>query len=96
MRPRPPLVRGFDCLTARRSSHNFALLCISIVAALALMASAAAAPGHRHRCHLRHTCPSDHHTYAWRGLVCTSYPAERVARDKIVRRSSGHRYWCHR
>lgn len=64
-----------------------------LVAALAVPAAASA---HRNACHAKHTCPSDHHTYAWNGLVCTSYKAERLPKDKIARRVDGRRYWCHR
>jgi hypothetical protein len=62
---------------------------------LALAVGAAGASAHRDPCHLVHACPSDHHTYPWHGLLCTSYPDERVPSDtrKIV--FDGRTYWCH-
>ncbi len=66
------------------------------LAALAAALSGSTASAHRDPCHLRHTCPSDHHTYAWRGLSCTSYADERVAADTIAVVVDGRRYWCHR
>jgi len=58
--------------------------------------AAPATPAHRAPCHRAHACPSDHHTYPWRGLWCTSYADERQARDKIRVRYGGRTYWCHR
>jgi hypothetical protein len=40
-------------------------------------------------------CPSDHHTYPWRGLLCTSYPDERVPSDTRKVAFGGRTYWCH-
>src|SRR5262245_55378117 len=53
------------------------------------------AGAHRDPCHSQHRCPSDHHTYAWQGLSCTSYPDERLPGDtrKVV--VDGRAYWCH-
>jgi hypothetical protein len=64
-----------------------------LVAVLAV--GAAGASAHRDPCHLAHSCPSDHHTYPWHGLLCTSYPDERVPSDtrKVV--FGGLAYWCH-
>jgi hypothetical protein len=62
---------------------------------LVLLAAAAGASAHRDPCHLHHTCPSDHHTYAWRGLLCTSYPDERLASDTTTVTYLGRTYWCH-
>lgn len=73
------------------------------LAAALLLASAGGAfvpdaTAHRHPCHIRYACPSDHHTYAWgaQRLWCTSYQNERKARDRIVRVVDGRRYWCHK
>lgn len=66
---------------------------VVLVVALAVPAGASA---HRNPCHAAKECPSDHHTYAWNGLVCTSYKAERLPKDKVVRVVQGRRYWCHR
>jgi hypothetical protein len=64
---------------------------------LALVAAVAAvgASAHRDPCHLHHLCPSDHHTYPWRGLVCTSYASERTPADTRAVVYGGRRYWCH-
>lgn len=42
------------------------------------------------------TCPSDHHTYLWRGLSCAAKtsPKYNAVRDKIVRTYAGRRYYC--
>jgi hypothetical protein len=64
-----------------------------LVAGLAL--GPAGASAHRDPCHLHHTCPSDHHTYAWRGLLCTSYADERLAADTRTVVYLGRTYWCH-
>ena len=62
---------------------------------LALAAGAAGASAHRDPCHLVHSCPSDHHTYPWHGLLCTSYPDERVPSDTRTVVYGGRTYWCH-
>ena len=70
------------------------------VAALALMVAAglgaSTARAHSAPCHRAHTCPSDHHTYAWKGLWCTSYANEKRKNDTIRVRNGGRTYWCHR
>jgi hypothetical protein len=67
---------------------------VSLIAAIA--GGSPAALAHRDPCHLSHACPSDHHTYAWNGLSCTSYPDERLASDTITEVVEGRTYWCHR
>ncbi len=64
--------------------------------ALAAALTAAGASAHRNPCHLHHACPSDHHTYPWRGLLCTSYADERKPADAKVVVYGTRRYWCHR
>lgn len=71
------------------------LAVVSILLAAALVAPAGAS-AHRNPCHTKHTCLSDHHTYRYKGLLCTSYEAERKASDKIVLKVAGRRYWCQR
>jgi hypothetical protein len=48
-------------------------LILATAALFAALAFAAVAPNqaqaHRDRCHQRHTCPSDHATYRWRGRI---------------------------
>ena len=50
-------------------------------AALCALLFVPGAGAHRDPCHSRHACPSDHHTYAWQDLWCTSYADERLAAD---------------
>jgi hypothetical protein len=71
-----------------------AVMCAAAAAMTAMTASTADA--HRNLCHTYHTCPSDHHTYLWRGLSCTSKLAERKAIDKRVVKYAGIRYYCHK
>ena len=66
------------------------------LAVLATAGSARAGTAHRDPCHSRHTCPSDHHTYVWRALVCTSYPDERTPVDTTTVAVGGRTYWCRR
>lgn len=70
-------------------------LLAALAAALAAALVAASAGAHRDPCHLRHTCPSDHHTYAWQGLWCTSYADERQPSDTQSVVVDGRTYWCH-
>lgn len=74
------------------------LLAAAIAAAVSAGAAApsGAVPAHRHGCHKVHKCPSDHHNYRWRKLLCTSYAKERQKRDTIRIRHGGRIYWCHR
>jgi hypothetical protein len=72
------------------------LLAVSlpIAAVLATLVVVAPASAHRSWCHSSHSCPSDHHTYAWKGLYCTSYAAERLATDTRTVFNDDRRYWC--
>lgn len=79
--------------------HRRALAPAGLALALAVglwLALAGAAAGHRDPCHAAHTCPSDHHTYVWQGLSCTSYPAERLPSDTTVVVVEGRTYYCTR
>ena len=76
-----------------------AALRVAAALALAVLATAGGAragTAHRDPCHSNHTCPSDHHTYVWRGLVCTSYPDERTPVDTTTVAVGGRTYWCRR
>jgi hypothetical protein len=42
------------------------------VTAVVVAVGVPGAAAHRDPCHRAHTCPSDHHTYLWHGLSCTS------------------------
>jgi hypothetical protein len=68
---------------------------VGVGAAAAAVSVARPAPAHRDPCHLAHTCPSDHHTYPWRGLWCTSYADERLPEDTRTVVVDGRTYWCH-
>jgi hypothetical protein len=71
------------------------LLTLALAAAASVAAaSAAAQSSHRSPCHVSHSCPSDHHTYSWNGLSCTSYASERRSTDTRSVAHGGRRYWC--
>jgi hypothetical protein len=70
------------------------VLSLPTVAALAALFVAVPASAHRSWCHSDHTCPSDHHTYLWNGLYCTSYAAERLMTDRRTVFYDDRRYWC--
>jgi hypothetical protein len=75
---------------------------IPVIGVLALVVggvgatTAEARVAHRNPCHSAHTCPSDHHTYVWQGLSCTSYADERLPSDTRRVVVGGRIYWCHR
>jgi hypothetical protein len=53
------------------------LVLVGVLAALVLVVGSVrtdSANAHRSRCHQNHTCPSDHATYRWRGLLCVARP----------------------
>jgi hypothetical protein len=87
---------------ARKRSVRLRLTLLAVfVAAVsaAVFASTAVQPASAHRsgCHRWHSCPSDHHTYAWgpKRLWCTSYASERLASDRLRVVYQARRYWCH-
>lgn len=82
----------------RRRKCRLATLCASFVLALgiSLVAATSFASAHRNGCHEAHTCPSDHHTYVWKGLLCTSYASERRPSDTVVVTVDGRTYYCTR
>jgi hypothetical protein len=67
------------------------LLLAAVLAALVVTAPASA---HRSWCHSSHSCPSDHHSYTWHGLYCTSYADERLVTDRRTVFYDARRYWC--
>jgi hypothetical protein len=71
-----------------------ALVAVCAVAGVAGV-FAGGARAHRDPCHLHHICPSDHHTYPWHGLYCTSYADERLPSDTKTVVYEGRTYWCH-
>lgn len=68
------------------------VLAAAAAGALLLVQGAAA---HRDPCHSLRACPSDHHTYTWQGLSCTSDPDERLAADTRTVVAGGRAYRCH-
>jgi hypothetical protein len=57
----------------------------------------ASAQGHRSGCHRWHSCPSDHATYRWNGLLCISH-ASGDYRSGFHKRVvyQGRVHYCHR
>jgi len=72
-----------------------AMLAVSAAALVAALPASAAA--HRSGCHRWHSCPSDHATYAWRGMWCVS-PASGESRSGYPKRVAydGRGYYCKR
>jgi hypothetical protein len=72
-------------------------LVLGLALAVAVLAAGVttSADAHRDPCHLHHICPSDHHTYPWHGLYCTSYADERLPSDTKTVVYGGRTYWCH-
>jgi hypothetical protein len=72
-------------------------LAFAIPAAASASASSPESPSHRSRCHQRHTCPSDHATYRWRGLLCVApYSDKRNSTFKRRVVYAGRTYYCKR
>jgi hypothetical protein len=81
----------------REGSALRVVLVVLALAAGALAVSVMPASAHRSRCHQRHTCPSDHATYRWRGLLCVHRTAEErnaTFRKRVV--YGGRVYFCKR
>jgi hypothetical protein len=79
---------------------NRRITTLLIAAALLVTAFAGAAQpasAHRSGCHGAHSCPSDHATYRWRGLLCVS-PASGESRSGYPKkvRYGGRTYYCRR
>jgi len=55
------------------------------------------ASAHRSGCHRWHSCPSDHATYRWRGLLCVApYSDKRTSSFTRRVRYEGRTYYCKR
>ncbi len=78
-------MQGFRAITA-------------LAVTVAALAGTSTADAHRHGCHRWHVCPSDHHTYVWRGLSCAAPHSRKLdrARDRTRVRFGGRLYFCHR
>lgn len=59
--------------------------------------AATPAAGHRSGCHRWHSCPSDHATYRWHGLLCVApYSDKRDSTFRKQVRYEGRAYDCKR
>jgi len=72
-----------------------ALITIGCGAAIVPALGVQSAAAHRSGCHGKHTCPSDHATYRWRGMYCVS-PASGESRSGYPKkvRYDGRTYFC--
>jgi hypothetical protein len=78
-----------------RKGHLLLRWLTILVIVAANFAAAGSASAHRSGCHRWHTCPSDHATYRWRGLLCVApYASERNStfRKRVV--YDGRVYYC--
>jgi hypothetical protein len=67
------------------------------VLAVVVVSIPVSASAHTSGCHSKHTCPSDHATYRWRGLLCVKPSAdERTSRFRKRVRYGGRTYYCKR
>jgi hypothetical protein len=76
---------------------TFLAAAVMVLAVLALGLAARPAAAHQSGCHRWHTCPSDHATYRWKGLLCVKPTAdERTSayRKRVV--YQGRVYYCKR
>jgi hypothetical protein len=72
-------------------------LLTALAATTLLLSIAVPAGAHRSGCHSHHTCPSDHATYRWHGLLCVKPTAdERNSSFRKRVRYGGHTYYCKR
>lgn len=94
--PISPETDGTTILSHPRPRRYTPIGIAAVVAAVVALTAAADVAAHSNPCHMRHACPSDHHTYRWgpKKLLCTSYAAERRKKDSIVVTVGGRRYWC--
>jgi hypothetical protein len=73
------------------------VVAVLVTVAAALAVSVTTASAHRHGCHRWHTCPSDHATYRWRGLLCVAPYSD--TRNSMFRKKmvyAGRTYYCKR
>jgi hypothetical protein len=93
----------------RRLAYLLAVLGSVLTVGLTVTGQAAA---HRSGCHSWHSCPSDRHTYWWKGyasyqgqtvnawFLCTSHPEQRYSTDVWVTNTAPYSYgitfWCTR
>ncbi len=76
---------------------SIAAALILALVALVAVGTGSAANSHRDGCHVKHTCPSDHATYRWRGLLCVKPTSdERTSAFKRGVVYGGKTYFCRR
>jgi hypothetical protein len=79
-----------------RTPLRISLLVVVLACALLALAPGTAS-AHRDGCHIRHSCPSDHATYRWRGLLCVKPTSdERTSAFKRRVVYGGKTYFCRR
>ena len=77
--------------------RRVAILILVLTLALTAAGTVSAAPTHRDGCHVAHSCPSDHATYRWRGLLCVKPTSDkRTAAFKRRVVYAGRPYYCHK
>jgi hypothetical protein len=68
---------------------------VTAMAAAVAASSAGATSVHSNKCHVQHTCPSDHASYRWKGLLCVKPNAsERTGAFKRRVTYAGRVYYC--
>ena len=86
--------------TSRAAPIRLGLAVALVLVVVLLMLSAigaSPATAHRSACHRAHSCPSDHATYRWRGLLCvkpTAYERNSSFRKRVV--YARRTYYCKR
>jgi hypothetical protein len=77
-----------------RTPLRIPLIIVVFACGLAMLAPGMAS-AHRDGCHVEHSCPSDHATYRWRGLLCvkpTSDDRTPAFKRRVV--YGGKSYFC--
>src|SRR5262249_45903418 len=78
----------------RRTKMKLVMSLAALAATATTFVVAGPASAHRSWCHSSHSCPSDHHSYLWHGVYCTSYADERLVTDRRTVFYDARRYWC--
>jgi hypothetical protein len=71
-----------------------ALLVVAVIALAPAAMAASPKPPNFSACHASHACPSNMHSYVWRGLLCADR-AHRLTADKVATVWRGRTWWCH-
>jgi hypothetical protein len=77
--------------------RTVALAVALALSAIGSLAATGPATAHRSGCHRWHSCPSDHATYRWRGMLCVA-PASGESGYGYPKkvRYDGRTYYCKR